>query len=107
MSEKVNPKTIFQKELTLNDGSKFEGSAYVSSDRATLYVRLDEKYSMTEMFPVFMDSNKTSVIRSTIYSENSHSVILDETFSGYTEMYGIRMDGNQVSVSLKRPIIEA
>lgn len=106
METKIDPKAIFQKKITLKDGTELEGSAYVSSDLATLYIRLDEKYSMSEMFPIFMDAEKTSLIRSTIYSENSHSIISDETFSGYTWMYGIRMDGNQVSISMKKPLPE-
>lgn len=106
MDMKIDPKTMFRQEISLNDGSKFDGSAYTSSDLDTLYVRLGEQYSMIDMFPVFTDPEKVSVIRSTMYSENSHTYISDKTFQGYIRMVSIGMDGSQVSVSLKKPLSE-
>lgn len=104
MEETIDPNKIFRQILYLNDESELAGSAYSSSDLTTLHVRLDEQYSMIDMFPIFTDPDKISTIRSVMYSANSHSIISDETYRGYTQMVGIRMDGKQVSVSLRKPL---
>lgn len=100
----TEPKTIIQRTVILNDGTEYDGVAYANAEKDTVFVSLDGKYSMTELFPVFMDPDKTADIRATIYNHNSHSMMSDETFIGYTRMAGIRMDGAAVSITMKKPV---
>lgn len=102
--EEMDPKTIIQRTVILNDKTEYDGVAYSNAEKDTVFVSLDGKYSMTELFPVFTNPENTSVIRATIYNHNSHSMMSDETFTGYTRMAGIRMDGAAVSITMKKPI---
>lgn len=102
--EETDPKTIIQRTVILNDKTEYDGVAYSNAEKDTVFVSLDGKYSMAELFSVFMDPDKTVVIRATIYNHNSHSMMSDETFTGYTRMAGIRMDGTAVSITMKKPV---
>lgn len=102
--EETDPKTIIQRTVILNDKTEYDGVAYSNAEKDTVFVSLDGKYSMTELFPVFMDPDKAAAIRATIYNHNSHSMMSDETFTGYTRMAGIRMDGTAVSITMKKPV---
>lgn len=102
--EETDPKTIIQRTVILNDKTEYDGVAYSNAEKDTVFVSLDGKYSMTELFPVFMDPDKTAAIRATIYNHNSHSMMSDETFTGYTRMAGIRTEGTAVSITLKKPV---
>lgn len=104
--EETNPKTIIQRTVILNDKTEYDGVAYANAEKDTVFISLDGKYSMTELFPVFMDPDKTATIRATIYNHNSHSVMSDETFTGYTRMAGIRTEGTAISITMKKQAVD-
>lgn len=101
----MDPKEIIERNVTLNDGTKLEGTAYTDPEQDVLFVNLVSMDMMTA-FPLFQDSEKTKKIHATIWDNNSHSMMVDNTFEGYTRMTQIQSSGvsGGVNVQLKHPL---
>jgi len=99
-----NPESIIERSVTLNDGTKLDGTAYTSSEQDSLFVDLSTTDMMTA-FPMFQDSEKTKKIRAVIWNNNSHSAMIDNTFEGFTRMTQIRSAGvSGVMIQMRRPL---
>lgn len=100
----IDPTSLIQRTVRMNDESEYKGSAYTNSEKDLLIVNLED-IDMVTAFPIFTDSEKTKKIRSVVFNHNSHRAISDNTYEGYTRFTQIRADGtNGVSVHMKKPL---
>lgn len=102
----IDPTSMIQRTVRLNDESEYEGSAYTNSEKDLLIVNLED-IDMVTAFPIFTDSEKTKKIRSVVFNHNSHRAISDNTYEGYTWFVQIKVSGeNGIAVHLRRPLPE-
>ena len=84
--------------VILADESHYEGQAYLNNVVPSLTVQISNKneVSLSEIFSVFSDPEKTRVIKSQTVDTQEPAV-----FEGYTTITGIRQDYNgNIFVSL-------
>ena len=86
----------FEKTLTLADGTKLAGSGAAIDSKRKLWLWVDRKYPMAEIFALFSDSEKTAVIRA------DYSEISGETFEGFTHLSSVQenLTTNEIQVLL-------
>lgn len=91
----------FDRKIILSDESEWNGSAGEESDTPSLWIWLDEGYTMTEVFPVFSNPENTLVIKTMIESHLSHDVI-ENTYEGYTYLTSIGVSGPKIKIQLRK-----
>lgn len=85
----------FQPTITLADGTILNGTSGLNEIAGDLWFWLPD-IGLKEAFDLFWDAKKTAVIK-------AQATELDKlTYKGFTQLVLIRIDGNLVSIRMKR-----
>lgn len=85
----------FQPTITLADGTILNGTSGLNEIAGDLWIWLTDT-GLKEAFDLFWDAEKTTVMK-------AQATELDElTYEGFTQLVLIRIDGNLVSIRMKR-----
>lgn len=97
-SETVNK--AFIRKITLADNSEWTGSVAIGTEKNSIWVTLDEGYSLAEAFVAFNNSQKTSLIVATVESLINPFYEKKE-YRNFTNMIDIKIQGREVLICLR------
>lgn len=88
--------------IILADGSNWDGTVNVTTDRYTMFVNLDKGPTMAEAFMAFNDPSKTDKIKTMLKIPTAHYE-KEEEYLGYTNLMDINIRGEEITIQLQIP----
>lgn len=87
----------FKNSVVLADGTELAGKASLNEDAGDLWVWIEENDDIVTVFSIFSNPEKTNTI-------TSHtSILLTETWEGYTKIHSIQQDKKNISICMRLP----